>query len=75
MKLSKSRLLALSLVVFAVAALGTLAGLDQAEALPCCSSCWPAYVSCFNNCGGDPVCEDNCEWRWMRCATHCSSSC
>ncbi len=75
MKLTQSRVLALSLVVLALVAGGAASGLDQAEAMPCCSSCWPAFVNCFNGCGGNPTCEDNCEWRWFRCETYCSQSC
>jgi hypothetical protein len=75
MKNVKMRLLAVALSVAAVAAVGALAGLDQAEALPCCSSCEPVYLACVDGCGGNPTCEANCETRLFRCESHCSFGC
>ncbi len=75
MKKVKLRLLALGLSLAALATLGALAGLDQAEALPCCSSCEPAYFACIGGCGGNATCEANCETRLFRCETHCSFGC
>lgn len=75
MKNLKMRLSAVALSVAAMLALGALAGLDQAAALPCCSSCEPVYWACIDGCGGNPTCEANCEVRLLRCESRCSFGC
>lgn len=52
---------------------------NQASAVPCCSSCDTWYLACVENCNS-PTSERNCVelncdpyYNW--CSSHCSDSC
>ncbi|WNG61117.1 hypothetical protein F0U59_45225 [Archangium gephyra] len=70
--------LKIALFGFAVAVggvLGATTGVEETAAMPCCSSCMPAYNRCMTGCGSDTLCQTRCEDRLYSCEGYCSESC
>ncbi len=62
------RLLALALLT---GCLMVFSGERRVQALTCCDNCNNNYASCFQSCGGDPVCQEECGNKFDACESRC----
>ena len=48
---------------------------NSAGAAICCDQCFENYYNCFDNCAGNPTCEQACHNTLVSCYRFCNPDC